>query len=107
MTTSKIRQVLTVARHAIDDPAQWCQGCEAVTKGGLEVDFDDPDAFAFCALGATGVAARHLGLDYVEAATALRDVVPGGGPVSTFNDNPETTHADIRELFDRAIAAQE
>jgi hypothetical protein len=30
-----------------------------------------------------------------------------GRPVYAFNDHPDTTHADIMALFDRAIAAQE
>jgi hypothetical protein len=45
-----------------------------------------------------------------EARLALVAVLPvgfGSTLISEFNDDPDTTHADVLALFDRAIAAAE
>jgi hypothetical protein len=43
----------------------------------------------------------------VPAMRAAGEQVPSGGRLTFFNDLPETKHADVLALFDRAIAAQE
>ena len=54
-----------------------------------------------CAL----IAIDHGGAGYA-GHMALREALPGDfACILAFNDHPDTTHADIMALFDRAIAA--
>lgn len=91
-----------MARELIADESRWTRG-----------DYQIGDAF--CAVGACGWVASG-GLDEVEVGPvyeALRVALPesfaraGIAPVQTFNDDPETSHAEVLALFDRAIAAEE
>ena len=94
--------ILRAARGYIAEPERW-------TKGRL-ARYPAPDRVARCAIGAVFAAAcTHeggFGSAAHEAADALLGVV-GGTCISTWNDAPERTHAEVLEAFDRAIAAAE
>lgn len=103
MTT---REVLVAARALIATPERWTKETSSWVRNGIE---------CFCAIGAIGRAVDH---DHNAPATedvndALRAAMPawfldrrtGRPSIVEFNDAPTTTHADVLQLFDRAIAA--
>lgn len=98
MTT---KEILIAARAKIEREENWTRGAYARDwAGGVRLPQSEA-AVCFCALGAV----RSVQCHYEEgdrAIFALRHEI-SGTPVSDFNDNPATTHADILALFDRAI----
>ena len=99
MTT--VRDNLIAARKLIEREDKWGKG-EYEYQGFM------------CAIGA--IAAVQCGspgsAERSEDGKALASALPDDMEKHTFyvtiyNDAPETTHADILALFDRAIAAQE
>lgn len=109
--TKSTADILRAAKAHISEPENWFQG--EYFKGSLI----DPDTSCACALGAVRVAnwsAHAIHSVFVDihddtpAAHTLHSVLPDGFfTVNDFNDDPNTTHADIMALFDRAIAAAE
>lgn len=88
---------LRAARALIDTPEKWGKG------SGLE----PPDEPKFCALSAAHKANRG---NWDAVGDALQAALPDdwkGWFIFDFNDHPDTTHADMMALFDRAIAAAE
>jgi hypothetical protein len=86
-----VRDNLIAARALIDTPEKWVNG--ALQSGNCR-----------CAVGAALDATDYL--SGWEAVNALAKQLPSPfHHVPTFNDHPDTTHADILALFDRAIAA--
>ena len=87
-----VRENLVAARALIDTPEKWGKGDGRKCMCAVDACFAVYDA---------------------QAAYALDNATPagfGGGkaklrPAADFNDHPDTTHADILALFDRAIAA--
>lgn len=107
-------EILKAARALISTPDKWVKGVYARNDKGVSVPDNDPAACAFCAVGAMRHAckiAEHE-LDtrasdpYFLAKRAVR-AQTNHGAVSDFNDDEETTHADVLAAFDRAIAAYE
>ena len=98
-------EILRSARALIDAPEKWTKWTEARDAAGLGVPCYDKNAVCFCAVGAV---VRHPtnGKTFF-ALRLLREALPTGGYIDEYNDHPETTHADILALFDRAIAAEE
>ena len=98
-----LRDDLIAAKKLIEHPENWMQGDYTNWYGCL------------CALGACRLALygsverkgrAHNG-DENPLAFALKESLPAGDwrTVDEFNDHPDTTHADVMALFDRAIAA--
>lgn len=93
-----LRDDLIAAKALIDTPSRWFKGNYVSVAGCM------------CALGACrqqmyGSPFGGMG-DTNPLAQALANALPSGRwSVSDYNDDPETTHADIMALFDRAIAA--
>jgi hypothetical protein len=96
--TDEMLRVLIEARQWLAaDPKRWAK-C-AYASG------------AMCAGNAVNDAARRLGFTlgsyYGDGWDALLKFVPAPFPtVGDYNDHPDTTHADVLALFDRAIAAR-
>jgi len=96
---SSVRDNLIAARALIDTPEKWVKG--NYLRGGC-----------LCALGAARLACFGVvhGDDVDDrnpVAIALKQQLSAEwhGSVDDFNDDRDTTHADIMVLFDRAIAA--
>ena len=104
-----VKENLIAAKALIDTPEKWIKG-----------QFRDENG-CLCARGACGIASGK-GFASKEASRSesqlIRFLPPRmdghswqiHGPLSAlahYNDDPDTTHADIMALFDRAIAAQD
>lgn len=88
-----IKSELIAARARIDTPEKWGKG------GNI-----GPAMNRNCA--ATAIAwCSQSRLKEIEAALDhLRKFLPAwASAISTFNDDPRTTHSDVMSLFDRAI----
>ena len=93
---------LQAARGLIGTPEQWVKRTVARDAKGEDVAFDAATAVAFDSLGAV------LRTGGVGAFDMLRVALPAGyTSVSKFNDNRQTTHADVMDLFDWGIALAE
>jgi hypothetical protein len=109
---SQVVQDLIAARAAIANPTAWLKSklCNA-SRPQIST--------AFCARGAilyaTGCAqswwdaihgTREMQADALLARVLPADFIPvrGHSPVPDYNGRPTTTHKDILDLFDRAIA---
>ena len=102
---SQVVKDLRAARALLDHPSKWVKGC--LRSGG-----------GFCIIGAAnevtlGPAHRRTMSDedarWVRATAILHAIeaaLPRCGLIADFNDARSTKHADIMDLFDRAIAAE-
>lgn len=84
----------------------WCQNMAAQDQYGQMINSSDPLACAWCISGAYLHVMRchHPDVSAVGPAwSALKDQAPNGHVIH-YNDNPNTTQADMLSLVDRAIA---
>jgi hypothetical protein len=84
--------VLRGAKELLSDPDRWGRGHM------YEVGVGQPSRW--CALGALLHVAGG-GPAYAHAHSVMCRTI--NGVVPTWNDNPNTTHADLIDAFDRAI----
>lgn len=91
---SQLQQDLTSARALIDTPEKWCHNASYRGEYG-KAPMDAISAL----VGVKGGPYAQLLL--VMMIAALPDPFMS---ITEFNDHPDTTHADIMSLFDRAIA---
>ena len=95
-------ELLKAAKAKIADPEHWTKRWFARTATDAKCMALSVRAVKWCAVGAC----ETVGADYGRAWSLLRENAPGGS-LPALNDAPETTHADIMALFDRAIEAAE
>ncbi len=92
-----VKENLIAARALIDTPEKWGKGDDLANGGS-------------CVMLACSHVGRGPSLAFEDMRSALIKALPAGAPligpaVVRFNDHPDTTHADIMALFDRAITA--
>ena len=104
-TDPEARFVLMRARSLIADPENWIQGPVAVDKDKKPVEVGDPDACAWCALGAIYEAAYRNDAPDEPAYDVLRKIILGAGygGIANWNDWHKTTHSEVLDVFDEAI----
>ena len=111
MTQHTIKQILSEARALIDQPEKWTQNTLGRDATGKPVDLcSNVEAAALCASGAILAACMYDGVFCAEE-TAVRDQLMRAinGPdargygLAFWNDEPERTHAEVMQAFDRAI----
>jgi len=97
-----VKENLIRAKALIDTPEKWGK------------DFYYEQDGCLCVVGALGKAMgiSASGGQFCDSLVrALNAELPESAPIRNhlpaFNDHPDTTHADIMALFDRAIAAAE
>lgn len=103
-----VAEVLRKARAKIEKPESWTRYTRARDRSGVCVDPCDERAVSFCSFGAIeAVAPRQLvrtlcfiALERALSGTRERDP-------RDWQDEAETSHADVLALFDRAIAGAE
>lgn len=100
--TDTILRVLIRGRELVANPADWLQGPASRTL---------PDGrkqrCSHCALrnAATELGIHDKDVFYIEHYRNLSASSPIGSAID-FNDDPNTTHADMLAMWDRAIAAR-
>ena len=100
--TQATADTLRKAKALISDPENW-------NKDGDYFKDGDPDTGCMCVFGALSLAMRTD-----EGVAHTQDVIIHNASRDLFdmepiklNDHPNTTHADIMALFDRAIELTE
>lgn len=108
MDEDHVTETLVKARELLSDPEKWAKEDFAYTADEAPVHPLDPAATCFCLLGALERVTRNRdGLAYLDARQAIRGMLPGEHDcVPEFNDDPDTTHADVLAVLDKAIAAR-
>jgi hypothetical protein len=93
--------VLRGAKALLSDPDRWSRGpTSAQDAKGLPVSPMYVGAVRWCALGALEQVGG-TGDAFVHAHSVMCRTI--NGVVPTWNDDPNTTHADLIDAFDRAI----
>jgi len=95
-----VLRVLIEGRRKIENPDQWVKGALMIERAGGR---------AYCALGACDFS-EEAG-ERSGASDYLRAAIPKSHRaevcrLSSYNNHPDTTHADVLSLFDRAIASR-
>lgn len=103
-----LKEILTNARAKIERPETWIKGDDARDAVGKVVTPNDAAACQFCAYGALLAGAiGHVGVSAAYGCLmALKPTSEMHDGLQDYNDDPATTHRDILDLFDKAIAAQ-
>lgn len=114
--------ILVRARELIAEPKNWTQGVMARDRTGDATLPGDKHATCFCTAGA--VYRAEIDAWREGYGTPVERVVASSGAtfaiakaiearefgdnvsIVTFNDRPTTTHADVLQIFDAAIAAE-
>lgn len=101
-------EVLKIARSLIEDPEHWHQGCLARDKDGREVGTRNPNACSWCSAGALYRADPKGDQGFepkVHLERALFQLFPQweARGIENFNDSFVTTHAQVLQVFDKAI----
>lgn len=95
-------ELLKDARRKISLPENWTQGEMARSSEGKEVNPYSIHAVSWCMAGALQSFEGAAGEAWLFMTKAL-----GVNSLVHINDNPQTSHADIMAMFDRAIALAE
>lgn len=119
MLSERQRRILIRATELIGIKGSWIKGSLYGTsnRGGLNTD-------KYCALGAINRAAfeeenkiypTHAelsvagALDFGHVTRAVAAQIPGQckhNIIPVYNDNPKTTHAEIKDIFCKAVKAE-
>lgn len=98
----KVSKVLIAARAVIADPKNWTKGSFAKDANGHKRYAIAPEAVCWCALGAV----MRVGANDVLFGAACYWLDGAAGTwMGGYND--AHTHAEVLEVFDRAIASAE
>ena len=97
--------VIQKARDYLATPSNWTKGEMFRDARGISTTRDK--AVCACLHGALSLAAGGRGTEagrkaYDDAAEAVEAVLDGA-PISVFNDDPKTTHADVLAVLDKAL----
>lgn len=112
---NSVAETLRAARAKIEDPKHWTKEALARTSRNAknEVDFNDPKAGAWCALGAISAVDGPFENDAIQVLCRVITGVTVYGASFTptniweFNDAPRRRHSEILRKFDEAIALAE
>ena len=100
-------QALRDAKALIATPETWTRDFMARTKSGRQIGAASENAQCWCCIGAILNVSGGL---FTEASLRAEDLLFDAIPdvsIPDFNDNPNTTHADVMAAFDRAIKLAE
>ena len=103
-------QIAAQLRQAANfDDQEWTRGINAQTKTAQAVDPGSPEAVQFCAQGLLlRLARRDPEPGFAALTAAVREVLPASyTALYAWNDQPERTPQQVRELFLKAAQRQE
>ena len=99
----KPSEILLAAKEKINTPEKWTQGELAKNARGEKVPRYSETAVCWCSLGAIcAVAESETAKVESRAESSLRQVVIQR--IDIWNDDPERTHEEVMNAFDKAIA---
>jgi hypothetical protein len=103
-------EILKEARKIIARPEAWTKGATARDVNGMGCYTDTAEAVCFCSMGAILRVRNSMAKGYCPAKEdrafrILSQTVRR--PTAAWNDDPATTHADVLNAFDHAIAKAE
>ena len=98
-----VREVLIAAKELISTPERWTQNAFARGMDGLQVPLDTGAACQWCIAGAMIKVSNLTERRIYGLASRVLAGETSCGVVTHYNDAPERTHAEVMELFDRAI----
>lgn len=108
---SAVAAELRRARSLIALPGTWIQGAIAEDEFGDELEPEDDDAVAYCAIGAGCRARLSSAAEALLERTALdlgyEPTPRDESSVVALNDHEDTTQADVLALYDIAIEQAE
>ncbi|MCB9853422.1 MAG: hypothetical protein H6819_10035 [Phycisphaerales bacterium] len=97
----------------LDEESRWCRDFEARNVNGQSTCFDSDDAVAWDLTGAIcrlfgweracalfGQFDRHINGKHTPVLLSRDNGIGAMVSLQTFNDNPETTYADVRNCID-------
>jgi hypothetical protein len=101
--------ILRGARELLAKPEAWTKGSCARNSAGLSTIATNNDACCFCVVGALMRVSgdSHLGSRSAAFASNFLHKLSPALSAGDFNDDPNTTHADILALLDKGIAQLE
>ncbi len=88
------------ARELLTDPTRWCKGAGARDASGKGCSIHSEDAVSFCLVGAL---VKIYGVDeaYMKVGVKLLPYIQHRR-MSDFNDDPDTSHADVLRALELA-----
>jgi hypothetical protein len=98
-------EFLRAWRMQIDTPEKWTRGCAARLANDTSCHWRNEAATKWCLLGAYDVTDRKFG-EGVNALLRVEQLSPNSR-LSSWNDAPGRTHAEVMNLLDKAIAESE
>ena len=90
------------AYELLSDESKWCQGQFAVDKYGNEINQDNKDTVKWCLEGA--LMHCYVGQDgdaYYTAYQRISKALTAGQGISSWNDDPARTYAEVYDLLKR------
>jgi hypothetical protein len=92
-------------KELLSSPDKWIQGHYALDAEGDVIDAQDPDAVCFCLQGAIrrcyndGKEPYRFTDEYKGVKSRILHEI--GEPITTWNDAPERTFEDIKQLVEK------
>jgi hypothetical protein len=103
-TEPTVLDILTSARAILTEPTSWTQGVYARDENGESIEPYEDEATCFCLWGALKAAASRFPTSvHWGAQLAVYNSIEIGD-IPSFNDAAGTTHADVLNVLDAAIA---
>lgn len=96
----KKSEILIKSKELISNPKNWTQGMFARDEYGTPVPSISENACSWCSAGAVIKVANNIYVAISLFALLEKSI---SRAIAPFNDNPESTHEDIMNMFDKAI----
>jgi hypothetical protein len=106
-TLEDARDTLIAAQLLIDEPTAWTKYNAACDADGVHIDATKPGAVCFCSIGAVFAFENQVSKQAKYAARDVLNAASGSNSAVAYNDRERTTHADVQQMFGRAITACE
>lgn len=96
------KDILIATRELLSDESRWTKNSGGRTAEGAACSASNADAVAFCLAGAACRVSPEAGLDAISMAVMKHRSALS---ITSWNDHPFRTHADVLAFLDEAIEA--